>query len=737
MAVGDVDQLPSVGPGQVLADIIESGAVPVTRLTEIFRQAADSQIVTSAHRVNAGYMPNLDVTRSDTSDFYFVAAHDPDDGVSKIVEIVKTRPPKRFGFDPIKDIQVLCPINRGGLGARALNVDLQNALNPPVDDVCIERFGFTCRVGDKVMQTDNDYDKDVFNGDVGYIRRIDLDAQALVIEFDDRPVEYQFGELDEVALAYAVSIHKSQGSEYPAVVMPMMMQHYMMIRRNLLYTGITRAGSWWSWSAKSRPWGWRSKGRSRRGGGRSWRSGWRSQVEMTSQPERPGGLLGFCYRPLSGPQDSISQGIAGQISNSPPTRSWHRTGPVSHASRWERVGGCPSLVVPLAVEVLDVGVQRSPQRRLSEEDQLREALVLHRSHPPLRVSVQVRTPRRQLDRLYTGHHDRIVERTAVLSIAIVNQVSILDEEANISHRHVSRDLRHPGLVRVGRHARDMDPAGRHMHEEEDVVRHEAARRPHLSGEEIRRGEHVPVGTNELGPRSGLLALRCRRDSVAFQDVADRLVAQRVTHVGKCAGDPVVAPIAVLGGKPDDQVLNLSIDVGPTGIAPLLRAIELHRDEPPVPGEDSLGLHDARDLSEDRPPELLADLRQRPAVAVGQFQPARELRPRDPVFRGEILVSQEEVFIDRPRDVGQHCLPVHHHSKQPLSQMMPSVSTASNGRSRPGEGDSKLPSTTVSDSLTQREPGVALKSPGLISSSRLAALNPAAARRPVRGPRPRR
>ena len=240
MVVGDVDQLPSVGPGRVLADIIDSGAVPVARLTEIFRQAAESQIVTNAHRVNAGYMPNLDATRGDKTDFYFVEARDPEDGVSKIIEIVKNRLPKRFGFDPIKDVQVLCPMNRGGLGARSLNVELQKALNPPVDEVFIERFGFTYRVGDKVMQTDNDYDKDVFNGDVGYVRRIDPDSQELVIEFDDKSVEYQFGELDEVALAYAVSIHKSQGSEYPAVVIPMMMQHYMMLRRNLLYTGITR-----------------------------------------------------------------------------------------------------------------------------------------------------------------------------------------------------------------------------------------------------------------------------------------------------------------------------------------------------------------------------------------------------------------------------------------------------------------------------------------------------------------
>ena len=241
MIVGDVDQLPSVGPGQVLADIINSGAVPVARLTEIFRQAAESQIVSNAHKVNSGIIPNLSVTKDDNTDFYFVEAHDPEDGVSKIVEIVSNRLPKRFGFDPITDIQVLCPMNRGGLGARSMNVELQKALNPANDDIFVERFGSTYRVGDKVMQTNNNYDKDVFNGDLGYIRHVDPEAQELVIEFDGRPVQYQFGELDEVALAYAITIHKSQGSEYPAIVIPMMMQHYMMLRRNLLYTGITRA----------------------------------------------------------------------------------------------------------------------------------------------------------------------------------------------------------------------------------------------------------------------------------------------------------------------------------------------------------------------------------------------------------------------------------------------------------------------------------------------------------------
>ena len=238
--VGDVDQLPSVGPGQVLADVIGSGAVPVATLTEIFRQAAESRIITNAHKVNSGHMPDFQVPKDGKTDFYFVEAHDPEDAVTKIIEIVKNRLPNRFSFDPIQDIQVLCPMNRGGIGARSLNVDLQKALNPPTDEIFVERFGYTYRVGDKVMQTDNDYDKEVFNGDVGYVRSIDPVPQEMVIEFDGRSVVYQFGELDEIALAYAVSIHKSQGSEYPAVVIPMMKQHYMMLRRNLLYTGITR-----------------------------------------------------------------------------------------------------------------------------------------------------------------------------------------------------------------------------------------------------------------------------------------------------------------------------------------------------------------------------------------------------------------------------------------------------------------------------------------------------------------
>ena len=239
--VGDVDQLPSVGPGQVLADIIASGIVPVARLTEIFRQAASSRIITNAHRVNRGQMPDLASPQESLTDFYFIGAAEPEDAVPKIVEVVKSRIPRRFGLDSIREIQVLCPMQRGGVGARSLNVELQKALNPgKPGEPFVERFGYTYRAGDKVMQMENDYEKEVFNGDIGFVTAIDTDANDIVIDFDGRAVTYAFGELDEVALCYATTIHKSQGSEYPAVVIPIMTQHYMMLERNLLYTGITR-----------------------------------------------------------------------------------------------------------------------------------------------------------------------------------------------------------------------------------------------------------------------------------------------------------------------------------------------------------------------------------------------------------------------------------------------------------------------------------------------------------------
>lgn len=238
LMVGDIDQLPSVGPGQVLADIIGSGAVPVVRLTEVFRQAAQSRIITTAHAINAGRMPEL--ARPDTaSDFYFVPAGHPEEAVARIVELVSRRIPRRFGLDPIKDIQVLCPMNRGGVGARSLNIELQKALNP-AGDKKIERFGWTFAPGDKVMQVENDYDKDVYNGDIGTIADVDADEGEVAVDFDGRTVTFAFGELDTLVPAYAATIHKSQGSEYPAVVIPVMTQHYTMLQRNLLYTGVTR-----------------------------------------------------------------------------------------------------------------------------------------------------------------------------------------------------------------------------------------------------------------------------------------------------------------------------------------------------------------------------------------------------------------------------------------------------------------------------------------------------------------
>jgi exodeoxyribonuclease V alpha subunit len=238
LIVGDIDQLPSVGPGQVLTDIIGSGAVPVVRLTEVFRQAAESRIITSAHRINQGSIPDFSKPEGD-SDFYFVPADDPEIAVSRIIELVTRRIPQRFSLDRVRDIQVLCPMNRGGGGARSLNIELQAALNP-AGERKIERFGWTFAPGDKVMQIENDYDKEVYNGDTGYIDDVDPDTGELTASFDGRTVTYGFGELDTLVPAYATTIHKSQGSEYPAVVIPVLTQHYAMLQRNLLYTGVTR-----------------------------------------------------------------------------------------------------------------------------------------------------------------------------------------------------------------------------------------------------------------------------------------------------------------------------------------------------------------------------------------------------------------------------------------------------------------------------------------------------------------
>jgi exodeoxyribonuclease V alpha subunit len=238
--VGDVDQLPSVGPGTVLRDIIESGVAPVVRLTEIFRQAAHSQIVTTAHRVKNGEMPERHSKETD-SDFYFLPRDDPEQTRDLLVELVARRIPAKLALDPIRDIQVLCPMNRGSVGARELNERLQAALNPlQPGEIEVERFGFRFRRRDKVIQTENNYDKEVFNGDIGQIESIDAGEREITIRYDTRQVTYDYGELDEVALAYAISIHKSQGSEFSVVVIPLAMQQYMLLERNLIYTGITR-----------------------------------------------------------------------------------------------------------------------------------------------------------------------------------------------------------------------------------------------------------------------------------------------------------------------------------------------------------------------------------------------------------------------------------------------------------------------------------------------------------------
>ncbi len=236
--VGDVDQLPSVGAGQFLKDLITSEVIPVVRLTEVFRQAATSRIVRSAHLINQGIFPQL-ATKDEDSDFYFISEEEPEAIVKTIVDLVKTRLPRKFKIDPVKDIQVLCPMNRSLTGARGINQMLQEALNPP-NEQSIEKFGYRFSVGDKVMQIENNYDKEVYNGDIGFVSKVDQQEQELSIDFDEHIVTYAFGELDEVVLCYATTIHKSQGSEYPVVVIPISTQHYMMLKRNLIYTGITR-----------------------------------------------------------------------------------------------------------------------------------------------------------------------------------------------------------------------------------------------------------------------------------------------------------------------------------------------------------------------------------------------------------------------------------------------------------------------------------------------------------------
>jgi exodeoxyribonuclease V alpha subunit len=240
LLVGDVDQLASVGPGTVLRDLIDSGAIPVVRLTEIFRQAANSQIVTTAHRINQGMMPELGRGEGE-SDFYFIERETPEQIAETLLQVVKTRIPSKFKLHGVRDIQVLSPMNRGSLGVRELNAVLQAELNPPHTDApTVEKFGSQFRVGDKVIQTENNYDKEVFNGDIGQITRIEPADRELAVRYDQREVVYDFNELDEITLAYAISIHKSQGSEFPAVVIPLATQHYMLLQRNLVYTGITR-----------------------------------------------------------------------------------------------------------------------------------------------------------------------------------------------------------------------------------------------------------------------------------------------------------------------------------------------------------------------------------------------------------------------------------------------------------------------------------------------------------------
>ena len=236
--VGDIDQLPSVGAGNVLRDIIDSGQVPCIRLNQIFRQAQKSLIVVNAHQINSGDFPITQTEKDADQDFYFIQMEEPEKVLEKILELCAKKVPEKFGFDAVNDIQVLTPMHRGVVGASNLNAELQKHLNPSTDE--LHRGGRVFRVRDKVMQIRNNYDKDVFNGDIGRIASINREDQEVNVDYDGKAVAYDFTELDELILAYAISVHKSQGSEYPAVIMPVLTQHYMLLQRNLLYTAVTR-----------------------------------------------------------------------------------------------------------------------------------------------------------------------------------------------------------------------------------------------------------------------------------------------------------------------------------------------------------------------------------------------------------------------------------------------------------------------------------------------------------------
>lgn len=236
--VGDVHQLPSVGPGNVLGDIISSRAAPVAELTEIFRQSAESEIICNAHSINQGILPPLESSHERLSDFYFIRQSDPERAATLMVELVTQHIPRRFGLDAVNDVQLLTPMHKGAVGAGRMNALLQDALNP--NGLEVRRGERIFRLQDKVMQIRNNYEKDIFNGDMGRITFLDPGARSLSVSFDGRVVPYDFDELDELVPAYAISIHKSQGSEYPCVVIPIMMQHYVLLQRNLVYTGVTR-----------------------------------------------------------------------------------------------------------------------------------------------------------------------------------------------------------------------------------------------------------------------------------------------------------------------------------------------------------------------------------------------------------------------------------------------------------------------------------------------------------------